>query len=82
MTDALSPTAEQNALVQKHCAVCHTDAATVNGFVTEALGHLPTPRERVVIGDFEFEVEDVHRRALVTTVARRVKEEAAEEDEE
>ena len=59
-----------------------TDAATVNGFVTEALGHLPTPRERVVIGDFEFEVEDVQRRALVTTVARRVKEEAAEEGEE
>ena len=59
-----------------------TDAATVNGFVTEALGHLPTPRERVVIGDFEFEVENVHRRALVTTVARRVKEDAAEEGEE
>ena len=36
-----------------------TEAATVDGFVTEALGHLPTPRERVVIGDFEFEVEGV-----------------------
>jgi len=59
-----------------------TEAATVNGFVTEALGHLPTPRERVVIGDFEFEVEDVRRRALVSTVARRVKDESEEEGEE
>jgi CBS domain containing-hemolysin-like protein len=58
-----------------------TEAATVNGFVTEALGHLPMPRERVVIGDFEFEVEDVRRRALVTAVATRVKEPAEEEQE-
>ena len=59
-----------------------TEAATVNGFVTEALGHLPTPRERVVIGDFEFEVEDVRRRALVTTVARRVKDEESPDEDE
>jgi len=50
--------------------------------VTEALGHLPTPHERVVIGDFEFEVEDVRRRALVTAVARRVKQEPSEEEPE
>jgi len=49
-----------------------TDAATVNGFVTQALGHLPVPRECVVVGDFEFEVEDVHRRALVSVLARRL----------
>jgi CBS domain containing-hemolysin-like protein len=56
-----------------------TGAATVNGLVTEALGHLPTPGERVVLGDFEFEVEDVRRRALVTARVRRVKREPAEE---
>jgi Mg2+/Co2+ transporter CorC len=56
-----------------------TTAATVNGLVTEALGHLPTPREHVVIGDFEFEVEDVRRRALVSTLARRIRPEPDEE---
>jgi magnesium and cobalt exporter, CNNM family len=55
-----------------------TDAATVNGFITEALGHLPTPGERVVIGDFEFEVEDVRRRALVTALAKRISTQPAE----
>jgi Mg2+/Co2+ transporter CorC len=62
-----------------------TTAATVNGLVTEALGHLPTPRERVTIGDFECLVEDVHRRTVVTVVARRIKaarREAGEEEEE
>ena len=48
----------------------------------EALGHLPTPLERVVIGDFEFEVEGVQRRALVTALARRVKEQPSTEAEE
>jgi putative hemolysin len=57
-----------------------TDATTVNGLITEALGHIPTPRERIVIGDFEFEIEDVKRRAIVTAIARRVR--ADEEDEE
>jgi CBS domain containing-hemolysin-like protein len=47
-----------------------TEAATVNGFITQALGHLPTPGERVAIGEFEFEVEDVRRRALVSVLAR------------
>jgi putative hemolysin len=59
-----------------------TEAATVNGFVTEALGHLPTPRERVVIGDFEFEVEEVRRRALVSVLARRIRREEPAEEEE
>ena len=49
-----------------------TTAATVNGLVTEALGHLPTPGETVTIGDVVFEVEGVRRRALVTVLARRV----------
>jgi CBS domain containing-hemolysin-like protein len=57
-----------------------TEAATVNGFITQALGHLPTPGERVVIGEFEFEVEDVRRRALASVLARRTR--AAGSDEE
>jgi Mg2+/Co2+ transporter CorC len=59
-----------------------TEAATVNGLVTEALGHLPTPGECIAIGDFEFEVEDVIHRALVTAVARRVKQEPVDEGQE
>jgi CBS domain containing-hemolysin-like protein len=58
-----------------------TDAATVNGLVTEALGHLPTQGERVTIGDFEFEVEDVRRRALVSALARRVRPKQDEEEQ-
>jgi Mg2+/Co2+ transporter CorC len=58
-----------------------TDAATVNGLVTEALGHLPNPGEHVTIGDFEFEVEDVRRRALVCALARRLRPEAREEEQ-
>jgi CBS domain containing-hemolysin-like protein len=58
-----------------------TDAATVNGLVTEALGHLPTPGEDVTIGDFEFEVEDVRRRALVSALARRIRPDAREEEQ-
>ena len=50
-----------------------TTAATVNGLVTEALGHLPIRGERVVLGDFEFEVEEVRRRALVSALAVRVR---------
>jgi CBS domain containing-hemolysin-like protein len=56
-----------------------TDAATVNGLITEALGHLPTPGEDVTIGDFEFEVEDDRRRALVSALARRTRPEAHQE---
>jgi CBS domain containing-hemolysin-like protein len=59
-----------------------TEAATVNGFVTAALGHLPIPGERVTIGDFEFEVEDVRRRALVTVVARQIRQEPETEEEQ
>jgi Mg2+/Co2+ transporter CorC len=58
-----------------------TGATTVNGLITEALGHLPTPRERVVTGDFEFEVEDVRRRALVSAVAHRVRTDDGDEEQ-
>jgi hypothetical protein len=36
----------------------------------------------VVIGDFEFEVEDVRRRALVSALARRVRTADADEEEQ
>jgi CBS domain containing-hemolysin-like protein len=50
-----------------------TDAATVGGLVTAALGHLPTPGETVRIGDYEFEVERVADRAVESVVARRMR---------
>ncbi|MBI4263558.1 MAG: HlyC/CorC family transporter [Acidobacteria bacterium] len=49
-----------------------TDATTVAGLVTAALGHLPSPQERVAVGDYEFEVERVADRALESVVARRL----------
>jgi CBS domain containing-hemolysin-like protein len=49
-----------------------TEAATVGGLVIAALGHLPAPGERVTIGDYEFEVERVADRALVSTLAHRL----------
>jgi CBS domain containing-hemolysin-like protein len=49
-----------------------SDAATVGGLVTEALGHLPAPGETVQIGEYEFEVERVAGHALQSVVARRV----------
>jgi putative hemolysin len=49
-----------------------TDASTVGGLVTEALGHLPAPGERVAVGDYEFEVERVVDRAIETVVARKL----------
>ena len=50
-----------------------SDAASVGGLVTEALGHLPLAGEAVRIGDFEFEVERVAEKAIETVVARRVR---------
>jgi CBS domain containing-hemolysin-like protein len=49
-----------------------TDAATVGGLVTAALGHLPIAGETVRIGDYELEVERVAERAVESVVARRV----------
>ncbi len=49
-----------------------TDASTVGGLVTEALGHIPSERETVVVGDFEFEVERVTDRIPQSVAARRV----------
>ena len=49
-----------------------TDAATVGGLVTAALGRLPVPGDRAIIGDCEFEVERVVDRALDAVLARRL----------
>jgi putative hemolysin len=49
-----------------------TDAATVGGLVTEALGHLPGEGETVTIGDFEFEVERIADRTPQSVTARRM----------
>ena len=52
-----------------------TEAATVGGLVTAALGHLPVPGERATVGSYEFEVERVVNRALDSALARRVVQE-------
>ena len=49
-----------------------TDASTVGGLVTEALGHIPAEHETVVIGGFGFEVERVSDRIPQTVAVRRV----------
>jgi putative hemolysin len=58
-----------------------TDATTVGGLVTEALGHLPAPAERVTIGEYEFTVERVVDRAVEALVVRRLVPATAEEGE-
>jgi putative hemolysin len=58
-----------------------TDVTTAGGFVTEALGHLPAPGERVTVGEYEFEVERVVDRAVESVIARRLVP-AAQEDRE
>jgi CBS domain containing-hemolysin-like protein len=59
-----------------------SDATTIGGLVTAALGHLPAPGERVTIGDYEFEVERVADRAVESVLARQVVPEPAEGKEE
>jgi len=49
-----------------------TDASTVGGLVTEALGHIPSGHETVIVGDYEFEVERVKDRIPQSVIARRV----------
>jgi putative hemolysin len=46
-----------------------TDAATVGGMVIEALGHIPTPGERISIGEYDFEVERLVGRAVESVIA-------------
>lgn len=46
-----------------------TDAATVGGMVIEALGHIPTPGERISIGEYDFEIERLAERAVESVIA-------------
>jgi CBS domain containing-hemolysin-like protein len=55
-----------------------TDATTVGGLVTAALGHLPAPGEHVTVGEYEFEVERVADRAVESVLAHRTVPEATE----
>lgn len=57
-----------------------TEAATVGGMIAEALGHLPVPDERVIIGDCEFEVERVAERALESVLVQRLTSPSASGD--
>jgi CBS domain containing-hemolysin-like protein len=49
-----------------------TDASTMSGLVTAVLGRLPTPGDRVTVGEYELEVERVAERAVQTLIAARV----------
>ena len=58
-----------------------TDATTVGGLVTAALGHLPAPGEHVTVGEYEFEVERVADRAVESVLAHRTVPEVTEDEE-
>jgi CBS domain containing-hemolysin-like protein len=47
-----------------------TDATTVGGLVTAALGALPAPGDRVIVGEYEFEIERIADRAIDSVLAR------------
>jgi CBS domain containing-hemolysin-like protein len=53
-------------------ATWDTDATSVGGLVTEALGHIPAERETVVIGEYQFEIERVRDRTPASIIARRL----------
>ncbi len=57
-----------------------TDATTMAGLVLASLGKLPTPGDRVTLGDHEFEVERVADRAIESVIARRLVTEAEGEE--
>jgi putative hemolysin len=48
-----------------------TEATTVGGLVTSALGHLPSPGEQVMVSEVHFEVERVAHRAVASVIASR-----------
>jgi len=56
-----------------------TDATTLGGLVTAALGDLPEPGDKATIGHYQFQVERVVDRAIESVLAlRREQEEEAE----
>jgi CBS domain containing-hemolysin-like protein len=50
-----------------------TEATTVGGLVSEALGHIPTAGETVTIGEVELEVEQLSGMAVTSVLARRLR---------
>jgi putative hemolysin len=53
-------------------AMFETDATTIGGYVTEALGRLPVPGDTVTIDAYSFRVEVVADRAIEWVVATRM----------
>lgn len=51
-------------------ALYHEEVDTVAGLVMAQLGRIPTPGERVVVGEVQFEVEAVEGRAISTVLVR------------
>jgi Mg2+/Co2+ transporter CorC len=49
-----------------------TDATTVGGLVTEALGHIPSEGDTAIVGDLEFAVEQVRDRIPQSVVVKSV----------
>ena len=57
-----------------------SDATTIGGLVTAALGRLPVPGDRATAGEYEFEVERVADRAPESLLARPVVTEPSEDE--
>ena len=56
-----------------------SEATTIGGLVTAALGHLPAVGEQVAIGDFEFSIERAAGHAVQSVIARRAVQETRED---
>jgi CBS domain containing-hemolysin-like protein len=57
-----------------------SDATTIGGLVTAALGRLPAPGDTATVGEYEFEVERVADRAPESVLARPVVTAPAEDE--
>jgi len=58
-----------------------TEATTIAGLVTAALGRLPVPEDTVTVGEYEFEVEHVKDRVAQSVLAHPVVTQPAGQDE-
>jgi CBS domain containing-hemolysin-like protein len=56
-----------------------TEATTIGGLVTAALGRLPVPGDTVTVGDYEFAVERVADRAAESVFAKPVPKAAGDQ---
>jgi putative hemolysin len=57
-----------------------SEATTIGGLVTAALGRLPAPGDTATVGEYEFEVERVTNRAPESLLARPVVTESSEDE--